>query len=209
MPTIVLAAGARADRGGHPGHHNGQNHHGQNHHKHHHGHYAYRPYYPWGLGLGLSLATGWGWTNGFYGNGWYGNGWYNGGSVYWNGPYSGIGISIPLRSNEAEVYRSAPTQVTTSMHYSAQAQGEQEAGRMGPSLVDNSEMAVNSSRQIDSSNMIENAAITTVSAIPRSYSSLPSNAKIVQRDGRTLYEWQGVLYAFDWNSQTYQEQFAK
>jgi len=43
----------------------------------------------------------------------------------------------------------------------------------------------------------------------RSVSSLPSNARIVQQDGRTLYEWQGTLYAFDWTSQTYQEQLVK
>jgi len=40
-------------------------------------------------------------------------------------------------------------------------------------------------------------------------SSLPSNARVVQQDGRTLYEWQGTLYAYDWNSQTYQEQLVR
>ncbi|QFU24679.1 hypothetical protein FM038_022760 [Shewanella eurypsychrophilus] len=35
--------------------------------------------------------------------------------------------------------------------------------------------------------------------------SLPENARVVQRDGRTIYEWQGVEYVFDWSSETYRE----
>ena len=34
---------------------------------------------------------------------------------------------------------------------------------------------------------------------------LPDNARVIQRDGRTIYEWQGVEYVFDWNSNTYQK----
>ncbi|WP_350431778.1 hypothetical protein ABIS04_16660 [Shewanella sp. H8] len=32
---------------------------------------------------------------------------------------------------------------------------------------------------------------------------LPENAKVIQRDNGTVYEWQGVEYYFDWNTQTY------
>ena len=34
-------------------------------------------------------------------------------------------------------------------------------------------------------------------------SHLPENAKVIQRDNGTVYEWQGVEYYFDWNTQTY------
>jgi hypothetical protein len=33
--------------------------------------------------------------------------------------------------------------------------------------------------------------------------SLPANARVVQQDDGITYEWQGVSYRFDWNSQTY------
>ena len=35
--------------------------------------------------------------------------------------------------------------------------------------------------------------------------SLPANARVKQQDGRTVYEWQGTSYYFDWQSQTYLE----
>ncbi|WP_394147720.1 hypothetical protein [Shewanella atlantica] len=35
--------------------------------------------------------------------------------------------------------------------------------------------------------------------------SLPANARVIQRDGRTIYEWQGIEYQFDWSSQSYRE----
>ena len=35
--------------------------------------------------------------------------------------------------------------------------------------------------------------------------SLPENARVMQRDGRTIYEWQGVEYVFDWSTETYRE----
>ncbi|EDQ02543.1 hypothetical protein [Shewanella benthica] len=35
--------------------------------------------------------------------------------------------------------------------------------------------------------------------------SLAENARVIQRDGRTIYEWQGVEYVFDWNTETYRE----
>jgi hypothetical protein len=34
--------------------------------------------------------------------------------------------------------------------------------------------------------------------------SLPANASVVQKDNGIVYEWQGVSYRFDWNTQTYQ-----
>ena len=36
-----------------------------------------------------------------------------------------------------------------------------------------------------------------------STTSLPANARVIVRDGRTVYEWQNVIYAFDWDTQTY------
>jgi len=33
---------------------------------------------------------------------------------------------------------------------------------------------------------------------------LPENAKVIQRENGTVYEWQGVEYYFDWNTQTYE-----
>ncbi|MBB1441236.1 hypothetical protein H5202_21910 [Shewanella sp. SG41-4] len=35
-------------------------------------------------------------------------------------------------------------------------------------------------------------------------SRLPENAKVIQRAAGTVYEWQGVEYYFDWNTQTYE-----
>ncbi|MGK0409026.1 MAG: hypothetical protein ACJASB_001181 [Shewanella psychromarinicola] len=35
-------------------------------------------------------------------------------------------------------------------------------------------------------------------------SHLPANAKVIQRANGTVYEWQGVEYYFDWNTQTYE-----
>jgi hypothetical protein len=35
-------------------------------------------------------------------------------------------------------------------------------------------------------------------------SRLPENAKVIQRANGTVYEWQGVEYYFDWNTQTYE-----
>jgi hypothetical protein len=34
-------------------------------------------------------------------------------------------------------------------------------------------------------------------------SHLPANAKVIQRANGTVYQWQGVEYYFDWNTQTY------
>lgn len=171
----------------------------------------YRPYYPWGLGLGLGLATGWGsgWNVGYGVNSQWNNdwGWNTSRDAYarnyWNSPYSGIGLSIPMAYDDEPVAIFAPVRVTTSMQYSASE------GRMVSSMPVN--MAGQTTGQLVS--QTSNATGKTV-ATPRpraahSVSSLPSNARIVQQDGRTLYEWQGTLYAYDWNSQTYQEQLVR
>ncbi|QUN05536.1 hypothetical protein KDN34_15300 [Shewanella yunxiaonensis] len=34
-------------------------------------------------------------------------------------------------------------------------------------------------------------------------SELPANARVIQQDGGTLYQWQGQLYRFDWSIQQY------
>ncbi|GGB46616.1 hypothetical protein K8B83_05355 [Shewanella inventionis] len=46
--------------------------------------------------------------------------------------------------------------------------------------------------------------ITTHTQVKRGLSSLPENAKVIQRASGTVYEWQGVEYYFDWNTQTYE-----
>ena len=171
----------------------------------------YRPYYPWGLGLGLGLATGWGsgWNVGYGVNTHWNNdwGWNTSRDAYarnyWNSPYSGIGLSIPMGYDDEPVAISAPVRVTTSMQYSASE------GRMVSSMPVN--MAGQSTGQLVSqtSNGTGKTAATPRPRAPHSVSSLPSNARVVQQDGRTLYEWQGTLYAYDWNSQTYQEQLVR
>lgn len=172
--------------------------------------HKYRYYNPWGLGLGLGLATGWssGWNLGYGWNTHWNNDWgWNTRSPYYrqsylsdsyardyrNSPYSSIGLSIPMAYDEQSVAVSAPVRVTTSMQYSP---GE---GRMVSS------MPASASSQTVSNNNVVAPQIRQA----RSVSSLPTNARIVQQDGRTLYDWQGTLYAFDWNSQTYQEQLVK
>lgn len=171
----------------------------------------YRPYYPWGLGLGLGLATGWGsgWNVGYGVNTHWNNdwGWNTSRDAYarnyWNSPYSGIGLSIPMRYDDEPVAISAPVRVTTSMQYSASE------GRMVSSMPAN--LAGQSTGQLVSqtSNGTGKTVATPRPRAPHSVSSLPSNARVVQQDGRTLYEWQGTLYAYDWNSQTYQEQLVR
>ncbi|MCS6210957.1 hypothetical protein [Shewanella baltica] len=171
----------------------------------------YRPYYPWGLGLGLGLATGWGsgWNVGYGVNSQWNNdwGWNTSRDVYarnyWNSPYSGIGLSIPMRYDDEPVAISAPVRVTTSMQYSASE------GRMVSSMPANMAGQTNGQLVSQASNAASKTAATPRPRAAHSVSSLPSNARIVQQDGRTLYEWQGTLYAFDWNSQTYQEQLVR
>lgn len=180
--------------------------------KHHDPHYRHRHRhgYPWGWGLGV--ASSW---NSYYGWGWHVRpyqGGYLGGYLgdnpsyvthgwdYRHSPYSSIGLAIP-RAGEDEVNTfSAPVRVTTGMQYSPDARRmvstpvSQVANMAGAGVTGEGREAAQPALQ------------------PRagaSLSSLPSNARVVQRDGRTLYEWQGTLYAFDWNSQTYQAQGLK
>ncbi|NRB23148.1 hypothetical protein [Shewanella sp.] len=47
--------------------------------------------------------------------------------------------------------------------------------------------------------------VTTSVQYASGLKSLPENARVIQRDGRTLYQWQGVEYVFDWNTETYRE----
>ncbi len=47
--------------------------------------------------------------------------------------------------------------------------------------------------------------VTTSVQYATGLKSLPDNARVMQRDGRTIYEWQGVEYVFDWGSETYQK----
>lgn len=36
--------------------------------------------------------------------------------------------------------------------------------------------------------------------------TLPDNARVIQQDGKVLYQWQGQIYAYDWNLKTYVKQ---
>ncbi|GIU20972.1 MULTISPECIES: hypothetical protein [unclassified Shewanella] len=47
--------------------------------------------------------------------------------------------------------------------------------------------------------------ITTSVSYSTGLTRLPDNARVIQKDGRTVYEWQGVEYMFDWNTNTYQK----
>ena len=47
--------------------------------------------------------------------------------------------------------------------------------------------------------------VTTSVQYASGLKSLPENARVIQKDGRTVYEWQGVEYVFDWSSETYRE----
>ena len=184
-----------------------QDNHYKKHHKHSDSHRYYRPYYrpyyPWGLGLGVGLATGWnlgyGWNDGIWNDDWRWNR-----ERYWHSPYSGIGLSIPTGYDDTPVAISAPVRVTTSMQYSPSE------GRMVSNMPTNSATVMSAASTARASTVsAEPTAAVPRARAARSVSSLPSNARIVQQDGRTLYEWQGTLYAFDWNSQTYQEQLVK
>ncbi|MFV0595343.1 hypothetical protein [Shewanella sp.] len=205
VPNLAAARDRHSEsHGRHDNHYN-------NHHKHgdSHRHYRpyYRPYYPWGLGLGVGLATGWGsgWNLGY---GWNNNGWNDWGwnsGRYWNSPYSGIGLSIPMAYDDEPVAVSPTVRVTTSMQYSPSE------GRMVSNMPSNSATVISaaSTARPSTASATEQTLAVPRARAARSVSSLPSNARIVQQDGRTLYEWQGTLYAFDWNSQTYQEQLVK
>lgn len=155
------------------------------------------------MGLGVGLATGWnlgyGWNDGIWNDDWRWNR-----ERYWHSPYSGIGLSIPTGYDDTPVAISAPVRVTTSMQYSPSE------GRMVSNMPTNSATVMSAASTARASTVsAEPTAAVPRARAARSVSSLPSNARIVQQDGRTLYEWQGTLYAFDWTSQTYQEQLVK
>ncbi|MCG9695451.1 hypothetical protein [Shewanella sp. Isolate11] len=46
--------------------------------------------------------------------------------------------------------------------------------------------------------------VTTHIEVSHAIKSLPANARVKQQDGRTVYEWQGVEYIYDWQSDSYQ-----
>lgn len=45
--------------------------------------------------------------------------------------------------------------------------------------------------------------VTTSVSYATGLTHLPENARVLQKEGRTVYEWQGLEYTFDWNSKTY------
>ncbi|WP_298775450.1 hypothetical protein [uncultured Shewanella sp.] len=46
--------------------------------------------------------------------------------------------------------------------------------------------------------------ITTSVQYSQGLTRLPDNAKVIQTSTGTQYEWQGILYRYDWQTQTYQ-----
>ncbi|WP_434939842.1 hypothetical protein ACRWQN_03920 [Shewanella sp. HL-SH8] len=44
---------------------------------------------------------------------------------------------------------------------------------------------------------------TTSIQYDRGIKTLPENARVIQLEGKTLYEWQGVRYVYDWSTETY------
>lgn len=45
--------------------------------------------------------------------------------------------------------------------------------------------------------------ITTGVQISHAIKTLPANARVKQKNGRTVYEWQGVEYVYDWSTESY------
>ncbi len=45
--------------------------------------------------------------------------------------------------------------------------------------------------------------VTTHVEVSHGINSLPANAKVKQKNGRTVYEWQGTEYIYDWQTQSY------
>lgn len=45
---------------------------------------------------------------------------------------------------------------------------------------------------------------TTAMYTTAGLSSLPDNARVIQQDGHTYYQWQGKTYRYDWEQQAYQ-----
>ena len=45
--------------------------------------------------------------------------------------------------------------------------------------------------------------ITTGVKVSHGIKSLPANARVKQRDGRIVYEWQGIEYFYDWTTERY------
>lgn len=203
LPSVIVSNAAFAGNGGaerrdhsnnrHASHNNSRHKYGDNYRHHRHRHH--RSYYPWGLGLGLGLGSGWS-----LGYGWNDGNWSR--ARYWNSPYSGIGLSIPMAYEDTSVAVSSPERVTTSMQYSPSER------RMVSNTPSNAVAQLASQTNINQVKTANNA-VASKARVAHSMSSLPNNARIVQQDGRTLYEWQGVLYAFDWNTQIYHEQLVK
>ncbi|QYK01128.1 hypothetical protein [Shewanella psychrotolerans] len=45
--------------------------------------------------------------------------------------------------------------------------------------------------------------ITTGVKVSHGIKSLPANARVKQKNGRMVYEWQGVEYLYDWTTESY------
>ncbi len=45
--------------------------------------------------------------------------------------------------------------------------------------------------------------VTTHVEVSHAINSLPVNARVKQKNGRTVYEWQGTEYIYDWQTQSY------
>lgn len=46
-------------------------------------------------------------------------------------------------------------------------------------------------------------SITTSVQVSHEIKTLPANARVKQKNGRTIYEWQGIEYLYDWITESY------
>ncbi|MDX1280144.1 hypothetical protein [Shewanella colwelliana] len=46
-------------------------------------------------------------------------------------------------------------------------------------------------------------SITTSVQVSHGIKRLPANARVKQKNGRTVYEWQGIEYVYDWTTERY------
>ncbi|MGI2175508.1 hypothetical protein [Shewanella ulleungensis] len=131
-----------------------------------------------GIGLGLGWNNAWGWSNGLgIHNGW-------GPTIGMSWPY-GVGMRYgdryDYRQQNEGIYPYRNVNVVPTTRY-------QEVDE--PVIVP-TRIAVPQQT-------------TTVTQVNKGLRSLPENAKVIQRESGTVYEWQGVEYYFDWNTQTYE-----
>ncbi|GGQ09093.1 hypothetical protein [Shewanella litoralis] len=179
LTSVFVPAHAKApldnDRLNRESHSVGNQHDGRRHSQYHSRHRD-----PWRLGLGLGLSHAWGWSHGLgVHSGWgINSGW---------GPT--FGVSWPYDVNSRYDYR---RQNQTFYPYSS------------VSVAPTTRYRVIDEPVIVPTRVSTPQQLTTATQVNKGLRSLPENAKVIQRESGTVYEWQGVEYYFDWNTQTYE-----